>query len=46
VNLQPGTPYASPDPTGPLPDVCDPTKQTNPYCFGTFMFVVKRVQPK
>ena len=46
VNLQPGTPFASPDPTGPLPDVCDPTKQTNPYCFGTFMFVVKRVQPK
>jgi hypothetical protein len=46
VNLQPGTPYASPDPTGPLPAVCDPTAKTNPYCFGTFMFVVKRLQPK
>jgi hypothetical protein len=31
---------------GTLPTVCDPTKQTNPYCFGAFMFVVKRVQTK
>jgi len=46
VNLQPNTPFVSPDPTGPLPEVCDPTHQTNPYCFGTFMFVVKRIQTK
>lgn len=44
VNLQPGTPFVAPDPTQPLPAVCDPTKQANPYCFGTFMFVVKRVK--
>lgn len=47
VNLQPGTPFASPDPTSPLPTTCDPTNKTaNPYCFGTFMFVVRRVQAK
>jgi hypothetical protein len=46
VTLQPNTPYASPDPTQPLPAACDPTKQTNPYCFGTFMFVVRRVQAR
>lgn len=46
VNLQPGTPFPTPDPVAPLPQVCDPTAQTNPYCFGTFMFVVRRVQPR
>jgi hypothetical protein len=46
ATLQPGTPFLSPDPTATLPEVCDPTKQTNPYCFGTFMFVIKRVQTK
>ena len=46
VNLQPGTPFAEPDPTGTLPAVCDPTAKTNPYCFGTFMFVIRRVQPR
>jgi hypothetical protein len=46
VRLQPGTPFASPDPTTPLPANCDPTdKNANPYCFGTFMFVIKRVGP-
>lgn len=45
VKLKPGTPFASPDPTSPLPATCDPTdKNANPYCFGTFMFVIKRVQ--
>jgi hypothetical protein len=28
------------------PDIMIGALQTNPYCFGTFMFVVKRVQPK
>lgn len=46
VNLQPGTPFPTPDPVAPLPQVCDPTARTNPYCFGTFMFVVRRVQPR
>ena len=46
VTLQPDTPFVSPDPTAPLPEVCDPTKQTNPYCAGTFMFVIKRVKAK
>jgi hypothetical protein len=42
TNLQPGTPYPTPDPLSPLPAVCDPTKQSNPYCFGTLMFVLRR----
>ena len=47
VNLQPGTPYPTPDPlASPLPQTCDPTVQSNPYCFGTFMFVIRRVQPR
>ena len=46
VNLAPGTPYPEPDPAAPLPRVCDPTAHTNPYCPGTFMFVVRRVQPR
>ena len=44
TNLQPGTPYPSPDPLAPLPAVCDPTKQSNPYCFGTLMFVIRRFE--
>jgi hypothetical protein len=46
VALQPGTPYPAPDPAAPLPRVCDPTAKANPYCPGTFMFVVRRVQPR
>jgi hypothetical protein len=46
VNLQPGTPFPTPDPVTPLPEVCDPTAKTNPYCAGTFMFVVRRMQPR
>jgi len=44
TNLQPATPYPSPDPLAPLPAVCDPTKQSNPYCFGTLMFVIRRFE--
>ena len=43
VNLLPGTPYPTPDPVAPLPQVCDPRAKANPYCFGTFMFVIRRV---
>ena len=46
VNMQPGTPFPSPDPLAPLPAVCNPTVIANPYCPGTFMFVVRRVQPR
>jgi len=47
VNLQPGTPFPTPDPVQPLPDACDPTSTSdNPYCFGTFMFVIRRLQPR
>jgi hypothetical protein len=46
VNLQPGTPFPTPDPIPPLPEVCDPSAKTNPYCFGTFMFVIRRIQPR
>jgi len=46
VNLQPGTPFPTPDPIQPLPEVCDPTANSNPYCFGTFMFVIRRIQPR
>lgn len=47
VNLQPNTPYPTPDPIAPLPATCDPTATaSNPYCFGTFMFVIRRVQPR
>ncbi len=45
VNLQPGTPFPTPDPLV-LPQICDPTAKTNPYCAGTFMFVIRRVQPR
>jgi hypothetical protein len=46
VNLQPGTPYPTPDPLMTLPQTCDPTVQSNPYCFGTFMFVIRRAQAR
>ena len=46
VSLEPGTPFPTPDPMAPLPQACDPTARTNPYCFGTFMFVVRRVQAR
>ena len=47
VNLKPGTPYPTPDPLAPLPQTCDPTaKNSNPYCFGTFMFVLRRMQAR
>lgn len=47
VILKPNTPFPAADPVLPLPAVCDPTAKTsNPYCAGTLMFVIRRLQAK
>ena len=45
VILSPGTPFPSPDPMGPLPALCDPNAApdpTQPHCFGTLHFIIRR----
>jgi len=45
VILNPGTPFPQLDPIKPLPTVCDPTaapSPTEPHCFGTLHFVIRR----
>ena len=44
VILKPGTPFPLLDPIKPLPAVCDPTvfDPTQPHCFGTLHFVIRR----
>jgi hypothetical protein len=44
VILKPGTPFPLLDPIKPLPTVCDPTvfDPTQPHCFGTLHFVIRR----
>lgn len=46
IILQPNTPFPAADPVPTLPTVCDPTAKSNPYCAGTLMFVIRRLQAK
>jgi hypothetical protein len=46
VNMQPGTPIPEVDPVAPLPVGCDPFADTNPRCFGTLTFVIRRIQAR
>jgi hypothetical protein len=45
VQLQPGTPFPTPDVVAPLPEACDPADElATPRCFGTLHFVIRRIQ--
>jgi hypothetical protein len=47
VNLQPGTPFPTPDPVAPLPTQCipptGPPDFSEPVCLGTLQFTIRRI---